>query len=161
MRIIVLTFVAFLITSCGSREIGTPKPRGYFRIEFPKKAYQHFDATSPFSFDYPTYAILEQDTDFNKEADWFNLQFPGMKATLHLSYKPIKGDIKKLLEDSRSLVYKHTVKAEAIDETLIIDDQNAKFGVYYTIKGDAASSFQFIVTDSCNHLMRGALYFKV
>jgi len=34
------------------------------------------------------------------------------------------------------------------------------YGVLYDIKGDAASNIQFIATDSTNHYLRGALYFR-
>lgn len=160
-KVFSLIIVACLLVSCGGREISTPKPRGYFRIDLPKKEYVTFDTLCPFSFQYPLYAKVDRDTDRNTEEYWYNIQFPAMKATLHLSYKPIAGNIKQFLEDSRTLVYKHTVKADAIDEKLIIDDMNRKFGIYYDIKGDAASSFQFILTDSTKHFLRGALYFNV
>jgi gliding motility-associated lipoprotein GldD len=161
MKVLAITVLVACGAGCTSGDVDTPRPRGYFRITFPAKQYRVYDSLSPFTFEYPRYAVLKVDTDFNHESNWYNLEFPAMKATLHLSYKVINHDILKLLEDSRTLVYKHTVKAEAIDESLIIDNVNKKYGIYYIIKGDAASSFQFIVTDSCRHFMRGALYFNV
>jgi gliding motility-associated lipoprotein GldD len=64
-----------------------------------------------------------------------------------------------LIEDSRRLVFKHTVKADGISESRI-DHPDAKVhGLYYDIEGNAASSVQFFVTDSTEHFLRGALYF--
>ncbi|MCI5056786.1 MAG: gliding motility lipoprotein GldD, partial [Flavobacteriales bacterium] len=65
------------------------------------------------------------------------------------------------LEDSRSLAYKHTVKAYAIDEKLIINDSNKVFGTIYALKGDVASSYQFHATDSSKHFIRGSLYYEI
>src|SRR5688572_8546742 len=43
----------------------TPQPRGYFKIEFPEKAYQKFDRPGfPYTFEYPVYAQIIQDTLF-------------------------------------------------------------------------------------------------
>ena len=161
MRYILVLLAAAMFFGCSQNTIETPKPRGYFRVDFPEKAYKTFDSLAPFSFEYPSYARVELDTDYNRQAFWYNIQYPAYKATLHLSYNAINNNLTKLLEDSRSLVYKHTVKAEAIDEQLIIDSMTRKFGIFYFIKGEAASAFQFVITDSCCHFMRGALYFNV
>jgi gliding motility-associated lipoprotein GldD len=64
-----------------------------------------------------------------------------------------------LIEDSRRLVFKHTVKAEGIQESKISNDQSKVYGLFYDIEGNAASSIQFFVTDSTNNFLRGALYF--
>lgn len=160
-KIVFTVLAVVLLVGCGSRELETPKPRGYFRIEYPAHSYQVYDSLEPFRFEYPTYSLLVSDTDLVLRRYWFNIEFPSQKATLHMSYKTINDDILALLEDSRSLVYKHTVKAESIDEKLIMDPKKRKFGMYYIIKGDAASSFQFVVTDSTRHFLRGALYFNV
>ena len=66
-----------------------------------------------------------------------------------------------LLEDGRELVYKHTVKADAITEQFYSNPERRVYGMLYQIKGDAASPMQFFVTDSTHHFLRGALYFNV
>ncbi len=91
---------------------------------------------------------------------WLNVDFTGYKATLHLSYKNVHGDISKMIEDARSLAYKHTVKADAIDEQFFSNQQEKVYGVLYDIRGNSASSVQFFVTDSTQHYLRGALYFR-
>lgn len=149
------------MSACGGREIDSPKPRGYYRITLPEKKYTTFDTLCPFSFEYPLYAVIEKDTDFNTQPYWYNIQFHSFKATLHLSYFHLKGDLMKHLEDSRNLAYKHTVKADAIDENIVTNVKKNIYGITYTIKGDAASGYQFILTDSVNHFLRGALYFNV
>ena len=51
------------MTACNSDY--TIKPRGYFKIEFPQKAYQKFDNPAyPYSFEYPVYAEILKDSLF-------------------------------------------------------------------------------------------------
>ncbi len=154
-------FVIIFLISCNGREINNPKPRGYFRIDLPKKSYVKFSADCPYSFEYPVYARVEKDTDANTQPYWYNIQFPTMKATIHLSYRKIENNLMKILEDCRALVYKHTVKADAIDDNMIQDKKRNLYGLTYDIKGDAASAYQFILTDSVTCVVRGALYFNV
>jgi len=93
--------------------------------------------------------------DFN-----INIVFPGLNGTIHLSYFNVNNNINDLLEDNRKLVYKHTIKADAINEVYYNDTLKAVYGVLYEIKGNAASSVQFYATDSVRHFLRGSLYFN-
>ena len=153
--------IGLLLCGCGGREIKVPKPRGYFRIDLPEKQYKRFDTACPFTFEYPVYAKVEKDTDKNTQPYWYNIEFPSMKATLHLSYIKIDKNLLKILEDCRTLVYKHTVKADAIADSMLIDKSKKLYGLTYDIKGEAASCYQFILTDSSKSVVRGALYFNV
>lgn len=140
----------------------TPKPRGYFRIELPKKEYHRFIPEGcPFSFDIPAYAEVLPDTSPYAESCWMNIEFKKFKAEINLSYKPVKGNLNKFIEDSRTLVYKHSVKADAIDEKRIGNPEHRVYGLLYDIGGNSASAVQFYVTDSSSHFVRGALYFYV
>lgn len=138
-----------------------PKPRGYFRIKLPDKTYQTYRGGCPFTFDYPTYAALERDTIGNAHPCWMNVVYPLFNARIYLSYYPItsKQIFNELVEDARTFAFKHTVKATAIDEALITDDEQAVYGVLYSIEGNTASATQFFVTDSASKYLRGALYF--
>ncbi len=66
----------------------------------------------------------------------------------------------RLVEYARELAFKHTVKANAIDQKIINYPDKKVYGVYYAIDGNTASSVQFFLTDSVNHYFRGALYFN-
>ena len=151
----------FLIISSSCSENYTPKPRAYFRISFPEKKYESFDEGAPFKFEIPEYSAVLKDSSDMAEKWWYNLVFPKMKGTIHLSYKNIDKNLNKYIEDSRSLVYKHTIKADAINEQTFINKEKKLYGVLYEIKGNAASPYQFFVTDSTKHFIRGALYFNV
>lgn len=148
------------LIACGSDYF--PKPRAYFRIDLPEKNYRHLDSTYPFSFDYPIYSSISQDKNSPHEKNWININFTDFKGSLHLSYKRVNGNLVKYMEDSRTLAFKHIPKASAIDNRLIINKESKVFGLIYEISGSgAASPYQFFVTDSLNHFLRGALYFNI
>jgi gliding motility-associated lipoprotein GldD len=152
----------FGFSSCdGDEEMGTPKPRGYFRIELSPKTYQNFDSICPFTFDYPVYSRVVPDKNPGAQPCWLNIEFPKYNATINLSYIQLDKNIDRYVEDSRSLAVKHTIKASAIDEQMILRDSVKVYGLLYDIKGNAASSVQFYLTDSTRHFLRGALYFNV
>lgn len=159
-RLILIGIALLVFASCGEEEVFVPKPKGYFRIDFPEKSYTRFDTTCPFAFDYPTYAQILPDRDQGAEPCWFNIDFPRFRASIHLSYKPVNNNIDKFLEDSRSLAAKHTIKASNIEEQPVIRDSSNVYGLIYEIEGNAASSLQFYLTDSTQHFVRGALYFN-
>jgi gliding motility-associated lipoprotein GldD len=158
MRNILFGLIALLISfACGRNY--TPKPHGYSRIDFPVKEYQVFDSTCPFTFEYPKYAHIERDMDKNAEPCWINIAVPAYKGKIHLSYKKVSGTIAQFVEDSHNLAYKHAVKADAIDELLVDFPERKVYGIIYEIRGNAASSLQFHLTDSIRHFLRGSLYF--
>ena len=152
----------FLLSSCGVDEDDAiaPKPRGYFRLSMPEKKYVKYDSACPFRFEIPSYSKMEDDKHFRAEPCWLNLNFPSLNGTLHLSYKEVNGNLNGYLEDTYTLVSKHTVKASGIREEMISRDSAKVYGLIYDIGGNAASSIQFFLTDSTKHFLRGALYFN-
>jgi gliding motility-associated lipoprotein GldD len=151
--------VMFFIFAC--QRTHTPKPRGFLRIDFPAKEYVLFDSVCPYTFEYPSYGKIVPDTDYNTEACWINIDFPDFNGKIHISYKEVNQNLNDFIEDSRSLTYKHTIKADAIQETVYTNPELEVHGILYDIKGNAASSIQFYLTDSNAHFLRGALYFNV
>ncbi len=149
-----------VLSSCGNDPL--PKPTGYFRIDLPEKTYQEVadSIPFPFTFELPQYGVVNLKRTKEQE-NFFNVDFSKYGARIHFSYFPVENNISKLLEESRTLSYKHTEKAQEINEELIINEENRVFGTYYSIEGNAASSDQFFITDSSNHFLRGALYFNV
>jgi putative hemolysin len=149
---------SFLLTSCD--EEYTPKPKGFFRIALPAKEYKPFSASGcPFSFEMPVYASEARDSSPGSGPCFMDIQFPAFRATVYLTYKPVANDLQKLVEEHRSMTMKHIPKANAIDEEAYADPANRVFGSRYTVKGNAASSTQFYLTDSTSHFIRGSLYF--
>ncbi len=157
--IVLTSFLLLLAISC--KKEYTPKPRGYFRISFQEKAYMKFDSTAlPYRFEIPVYSKIVTDNERLAEPYWVNLQIPQHKAEVHLSYKKVDHNLAKLTEDSRTLAYKHSIKADAINERIFINSEKKVYGTIYLIDGNSASSLQFYLTDSTKHFLRGALYIR-
>ena len=154
-----------LLLLCGGtgacKRTYTPKPHGYFRISFPEKEYVVYEGPCPYSFEYPVYARVERDREPEAAPCWLNISFPDFHGKLHLTYKEVGQDLGRMLEDTYSLAYKHTVKADAIHERAFRDTVREVYGILYDIRGNAASNVQFYLTDSVRHFIRGALYFKL
>ncbi len=149
-----------LVILVGCNDHYTPKPKGYYRISFPKHDYAELNGDYPYNFELPTYTKIEIDKAANAEAYWINIDYPEYKGKIHISYKVVDHNIAEILEDSRKLAYKHSIKADAIGEKLFTDPEKNVYGILYNIEGDAASSIQFFVTDSIRNFLRGSLYFN-
>src|SRR4051812_22182925 len=160
-RLLIVLFTTVFF-SCNSDY--TPKPRGYFRIQFPRKQYQVFSEPAyPYSFEYPVYAKVVKDSSFFGEATenpyWINIDFPQFNGRIYVSYKdPKKYKFDKLVDDSYKLTNKNTVKAYSIDDSLITNPNNVH-GVFFRVGGNVATANQFFLTDTAKHFLRGALYF--
>ena len=157
IRVLLISAV-FLLASC--HKDYTPKPKGYFRIDFPKKAYHQIDQYLPYSLEIANYSKSIPDTERNAQPGWINIATPANKAYLHISYANLHNNLSKHIEESRKLAYNHTVKADAIQERLFINPENHVYGTIYYIDGNAASPVQFYLTDSTKHFLRGALYIR-
>lgn len=150
----------FLLTLFACQDAIAPKPKGYFRIDLPEKSYHLIDTLPfPFEFELPAYAFANL-TRTKTDSNFFNIDFTQFDARLHLSYIPVQDNLPKLLEDARTLVYKHVSKAQDIKENIVINHESRVFGTYYEIAGNAASGSQFFITDSSKHFLRAALYFN-
>jgi gliding motility-associated lipoprotein GldD len=159
-------FLLILLISLSCNSEYTPRPRGYFKIDLPPKSYRLFEGKGyPYTFEYPVYGTVVKDSLFfeqRAENDyWINIDFPQFEGRIHMSYKEIgKNKFDSLVNDAFTLSYKqHTYKASGIvPEEFTTPNGNG--GVYFTLKGNAATGNQFFITDSVRHFLRGALYFN-
>jgi gliding motility-associated lipoprotein GldD len=159
-------FCCFLIVGCDGYT-PVPKPRAYPRVVYPEKAYKPFETGyCNFTFDQPVYSKIEQDTAYfdekPKDECWFNIVVPQLNAKIYCSYYPIhsRTDFDKFVADAFEMTNKHTVKATYIDEVPVHRPADHVHGVVFNVEGPAASSYQFFLTDSTKHFVRGALYFN-
>jgi gliding motility-associated lipoprotein GldD len=158
-----LLSIVFLLLSCNDDP--APRPRGYFKIDFPEKKYVLFDKSGyPYTFEYPVYGKVVQDsTYFDDKPEnpyWINIDFPEFSGKLHISYKSIgKNKFDALVEDAFKMTDKHSLKATSIDEIPVKGGPGVT-GFVFDVGGNAATGKQFFVTDSTKHFLRGALYFN-
>ncbi|MFT4023205.1 MAG: hypothetical protein QM664_05405, partial [Flavihumibacter sp.] len=141
MRSIFLSF-AFLFALSACNSTYTPKPRGYFKISLPEHAYQQFDSAGfPYTFEYPVYGKIIQDSTFFEEQPenpyWINIDIPSLGGRIYISYNRIGGKARfkvknakgeyvdsigvnrfdKLLNGSYTLSFKHSYKASSIEDS--------------------------------------------
>jgi gliding motility-associated lipoprotein GldD len=165
MRFKVVAVILILTLSCNEKY--TPKPRGFFRIDFPEKKYHIISNEYPYQFEIADYTSIKQDPRNPNKKYWINITIPQNQAEIHLSYYGLGGTensdnyrLAEFIEESRTLAYKHTIKASAIQERIYVNPANHVYGTIYDIAGNAASPMQFFLTDSTNHFLRGALYIR-
>jgi gliding motility-associated lipoprotein GldD len=140
----------------------SPKERGYDRFDLVAPRYHLFDQGHPYSFEVSDQAIVYNDSSRLTEPHWVNIKYPSLSAEVQVTYKSLRKDSKllnELIEDARTLINKHNIKAYGIQENVMRTGtgQNAYL---FSLTGQVPTQFQFYTTDSTNHFLRGALYFK-
>lgn len=145
-------FILVSVFSCNNDTV--PKPTSHLRLEYPKADYVHFENNCPFSFDMNDEAVISDKGNCN-----FTISYPRMKATIYLTYKPVKNDINAHLRDAQKLTYGHTVKADDITEQPFLNKENKVYGMFYKVGGNAATNALFYATDSTRHFITGSVYF--
>lgn len=153
---VIIVLVLFVLVGCKRSYV--PKPRGYFRIDLPENVQYDTLKNMPYTFQYNSYAkvvpMVQAENPY-----WINIVYPRIHATIHISYKKIDHDLPELMEDAHKFVYKHSVKAEAINQQVFTFPERNVAGILYDLDGNIASPMQFFSTDSATHFLRGALYF--
>ncbi len=160
--ILLIVMLAGIISMPSCNNEYTPKPRGYFRIALPERKYILLDSIYPYTFEYPAYAGITNDPLSPGEKNWINIEMPVFHGRIHISYKPLtdKNSLIQYTEDTRTLALKHMSKASGIRNIVINDPGRKLYGLVYEINGmGAASPYQFYLTDSTTHWLRGSLYF--
>jgi gliding motility-associated lipoprotein GldD len=156
--ILSLITIAF---SCGSDDNYLPKPRGYFRIDLPEKAYTKVDTIEKYSFECPNYALVTPDIYSPNEKNWVNIEMPQFKGSIHMTHKPVNGNLGEYLEDVHTMVVKHLQKANGMRDSLIVNEEHNVYGMFIEMDGKGvATPMQFYLTDSTKNFVRGALYFN-
>jgi len=153
--------VIFILLLAGCHQAYTPKPKSYFRIDFPEKKYTSYHSECNYTFEYPVYGVITPYRGADAEPCWINVEFPGFKGKVHLTYKILHNDLADHVEDIRTLAYKHIVLADDIIEKPVSFPERKVYGLIYDIRGNTASSLSFYLTDSTRNFLSGSLYFSV
>lgn len=142
----------FLLFGCKDEVL--PKPASQLTLDYPAARYKAFDDGCAFTFLINKAAVIKEKNGCN-----FTIDYPKMKATIYLSYKPVRGDINLLLRDAQKLTYEHVIKADRIVEQPFVNPNHRVYGMFYQVDGNAATNSQFYVTDSVRHFVDGSVYF--
>jgi gliding motility-associated lipoprotein GldD len=143
-----------LLSVFGCKDEVLPKPDAQLRLDYPMAKYFEFNTDCPFTFDVNSDAIVKKKSNCN-----LTIEYPKMKATIFLTYKPVQGNIQALLRDAQKLTYEHVIKADDIIEQPFINPKGKVYGMFYSVNGNAATNGQFYVTDSTRHFIDCSVYF--
>lgn len=158
----VLAVLGIAISCVSCRNDYVPKPKAYMRIAVPQKQYRDFDSAAyGFSFRLPVYASV-QEVEVKKgyaNTQWLDICVPSLHAKIYLSYVR-NPNLDSCITSTLFFIQRHMAKATGVDEREIYEPQEHRFGYLYHIKGrDVASPYQFYLTDSNRHFVRGSLSF--
>lgn len=159
-NLLVLSLILMGMTSC--EKAWLPKPPGYNKIDLPSHNYSKLTGAYPYELDFSRASSVEADSFNLAETTWINLNYPDFGAKVHLTYYKIDGEntkFEKLSNDAFKLTAKHQIKAYGIEEGVLITP-NGYTAVVAELSGEVPTQFQFFVTDSTDHFLRGALYFN-
>lgn len=148
------TFFAILLLLSSCKNDVLPKPTSQLRLDYKVAEYAHFENNCAYSFDMNSDAVIKEKTPCN-----FEINYPKLKATIYLSYKPINNNLKLLLRDAQKLTYEHVIKADAISDQPFANSKNKVYGMFYQVSGNAATNAQFYATDSTKNFIDCSLYF--
>jgi gliding motility-associated lipoprotein GldD len=148
-----------MMISCGSDETAYPRPRGFYRIDFPEKKYERTSEALPFSFERPIYSNL-QGTQTDGAQFQTNVQFGWYNATLYCSYKQ-DTNLVEHVSFAKKMAYEHQRVARSIEEVPFLNKEENVYGLMYAIDGDqVASNYSFYLMDSVDRFFRGSFYFN-
>ncbi|MBP8791689.1 MAG: gliding motility lipoprotein GldD [Lutibacter sp.] len=145
-------FVISTLYSCGADTL--PKPKSYLTLQYPSPSYLELNIPCPYSFEISDQAVVEM-----KDNCWIKIEYPKLKATIHITYRSVQNNLDGILKEIEKLTFEHTIKADAINARPYENYNSKVFGKLYFIEGNVATNVQFRVTDSLNHVLAGALYF--
>lgn len=149
-----VAFTAVILSLISCKDDVIPKPKAHLRLDYPTPEYNFTSLNCPFGFELNTLSNLVEKKDCS-----FQIEYPKMKATIYLSYKPVNNDVEQLLKDAQKLTYEHVIKADDIVEQPFINPDKKVYGMFYLVGGNAATNTQFYVTDSVNNFVVGSAYF--
>jgi len=152
MRNLLFLFFLSFFFSCKNDVL--PKPKAYLSLKYPEKTYEYIKLKRPYRF-----KVSKKTTIVDDKNNWLTIRYPKLKASIDITYRPIKNNLKELLTEAEKLVFKHTAKAAQIISKDFINDEKRVFGSIFEITGNAASHIQFHVTDSTKNFIKGSLYF--
>jgi len=154
LKIILILLFSFSLIGCGEDTL--PKPKSQLSLSYPSPIYDTINPTCSYIFEKNQLGTVQ----FKKNCSSV-INYPSLDGSIFLTYRPVDDNINKLLNDAQKLTYEHVRKADdIIEEKYVNEDQNA-YGMFYDVKGNAASQSQFYITDSTNHFITGSIYFNV
>ncbi len=147
-------FILGVLLLMGCNQETLPKPKGYLSLRYPKQQYEKLKINRPYLLEIPVNTQIKELPE-----NWLKIQYPELKASIDITYRPINDNLKELLIEAEKLVFEHTIKADNIFWRNYSNSERKVYGKMYEISGNAASQVQFHATDSTKHFLKISLFF--
>lgn len=157
MKKCVVIVVLLLLVSCGEEDT-TPKPQAFLALNYPEAKYNFTNLNCPYNFEKNTLAEIKASR--NNIPCWIDLEYKDLNGTIFITYQKVNNNLDSLLADAQKLPLQHTIKADAIEGDVYTNDIQDVYGMFYEVRGDAASQAQFYLTDSVEHFVTASAYFR-
>jgi gliding motility-associated lipoprotein GldD len=155
--VIVVMGLGWSISSCGGDELLIPKPSTYLRTDLPDHNYHIQNDAKAYSYELSDQFVSKPLTYKGEVTDHREIYLGPLNGILYLNYYPLpnRDTLVRYINISNDKVDEHQVKADRIvDKTFIFKDKKV-FGSFFEFEGNVATNFQFYLTDSTKHFIRG------
>lgn len=148
-----LGIFVLLLTGCEGEIL--PKPKSQLSLAYSSPQHALINSNCPFVFEKNKNGKI-----IFKENCSATIEYPQLNGSIFLTYRNVDGNINTLLNEAQKLTYEHVRKADDILEEKWVNQERQTYGMFYDLKGNAASQSQFYITDSTNHFLTGSIYFN-
>jgi gliding motility-associated lipoprotein GldD len=149
--------LALFLSSCGDDEMLIPKPPTYLRTDFPEHQYVKVNDAATYSFELSKVYSQKPLTYKGEITNHKEVNLGPLNGTLYLNYYPIpnRDTLVRYINLSNDKVDEHQIKATRIkDQNFLFKDKKV-YGTLFEFEGDVATNYQFYLTDSVSHFIRG------
>ena len=148
--------LSILLLACGQPD-PVPKPSTFLRTDFPAHSYRNYQSPQAFRF---RLADLFMPKQFEQAKNNYSVQeidLGPLNGTLFLYYLriPSKDSLPEIINFANDKVDEHKIMADQIDFEQILKPSKKVYGTFFELKGNVATNFQFYLTDSSQHFLRG------
>jgi gliding motility-associated lipoprotein GldD len=156
-RIILVVFFTTFLNSCSDNELTIPKPPTFLRTDLPKHTYVTYKDHGHFTCEFSKNYLVKPVVFGNIVTDHLEVNLGPLNGTLYVNYFPLanRDTLVRYINLSNDKVDEHQMKADRIIDKQIIDEKRKVYGTFFEFQGNVATNFQFYLTDSINHFVRG------
>jgi len=145
-KISVLLLLMLFLFSCKNETL--PKPKSYLKLQYPERSYVKVNSQCAYTFEISEYAKIQ----FQNNC-WAKIEYPNLKATIHVTYRPVDNNLNEILKEVEKLTFEHTIKADAISDIPYDNFEKRVYAKLYNVEGNVATNVQFSATDSLKHVL--------
>lgn len=158
--ILTVAALAMLAVGCSTKDF-TPKPKAYLRIDMPEKSYRMYDTVAlPFMCELAEDAVVKWKQN-DARTKYIDIEYPQYSGVINLTYKHFRNlnDLNMLVDTASRMLALHHGQSTGEQETTLKDPEGRVYATIVKLGGkNTGSTYQFWLTDSTQHFLRGALF---